>query len=381
MSDSAQPAPPPRRRRWPYFVIGMLTSVLVSGWLLGWFGGSRQPVAPGSDSTAPQPAASPASAPEAVAVSLPVVDDPEFLAQLEERKPVFGSTPRPCFVCGTEFKVRAGDARRSNSLGGVATDVMSLALSPPLEEGGPPNINRQSFDALLSTCPTCGATYFEIDYTNLNGSILPGGTNNLKSGFNLMELAAPLAQKPQNEWTYDEQSLVRYLTQRTAGFPSYELGYTAVSGAYSSNLSAFLGRDHNIPGAAFYALAAAHFKQYLDAGQYDNELGAALIAMELGELYRLLGRHTDATAAFAKARELNKLDPQTLKILAHLEQLNGAGDKALHRAPLEEVEAPPIGWVVDLTLPAINAELDAERERWAAVDDPQQITAQMLEGL
>jgi len=307
----------------------------------------------------------------------------DFDKALEARQPKFNTIQRQCYVEDHTFNVTTGDSKQDNAFGGVATDLMKIALSPPQQKPGAPSIDRQNFDLLLSTCPVCGATYFDIDFFNIGLGKFPKAKDNLKQHFNLAQLCPELDATKSKDWTYDERGLVRYLTQQTAGYPDYELGYTALSGAYSSNLSVGIGRDYHIPAAAFYALAAAQFKHHIASGKFDNHAEAGLVAMTMGEMYRLLGRHTDAKSAFASARQIGTaphgskdgIDPGTRDILTYLEKLNAAGDSSLHRAPLANAKTPPLGWYIDTILPGINAELDVQRSKWAKLDDPDAIVA------
>jgi hypothetical protein len=306
----------------------------------------------------------------------PSAEEVAFWEQIEARQPVFNEVERECLVDGTSFTLRTGDRKQDNAFGGVATDLMKIALAPPPKRPAAPRIDRQNFDQLLGTCPQCGATYFDIDLINIKSGRPPGAAGKLKS-FDLGQAAPELAAKPQADWTYDERALARYLTQVAAGFPHEELGYTALSGAYNGNLSIGIGRKYSITPAAFYALAAAHFTQALHDKSYDNAQGGSLIAMTRGELYRLLGRREDAAASFKQATALGGLDERTAKIMAGLEKLNAEDDFTLQRQPLEGELRPPLGWYIDTILPNANAELQVARKQWGQLDDPAQIVAKI----
>ena len=300
-------------------------------------------------------------------------EEEQFWALLYKQKPEYHQIERRCFVEGTSVKVTTGDAKQDNAFGGVLTDLMKLALNPPPQRPGRPTIDKQNYDLLLSTCPTCGATYFDIDFTNLTGGRPSGGIARLKKSWNLVELCPKLAAIDQSKWTYDQKAYARYLTQKTAGFPDSELGYDALSGAYCSNLSIGYGREYRITGAAWYALAAARFRKYIDAGSYANVQEASLVAMTLGEMYRLLGRQADAKTYFAKALALGGLDQNTTDILGQLEGYNKTGDYTLQLAPIKNMKQPPLGWYVYQLLPNVNAELDYQRPQWSKLDDPELI--------
>jgi hypothetical protein len=266
--------------------------------------------------------------------------------------------------------VTTGDAKQDNAFGGVLTDLMKVALDPPEKRPGRPSILVQNYDQLLSTCPTCGATYFDIDFVNINGGRPAGAAEKLRADWNLRELCPKLDAVDKTKWTYDQQAFARYLTQKTAGFPDGELGYDALSGAYNSHLSIGYGRNYYITGAAWYALAAARFRQYIDAGAYANPQEASLVAMTLGELYRLLGRPADAKTYFDKALTIGGLDTDAKDILTKLEALVDNGDYTLQLAPLKNMKRPPLGWYAEQILPNVNAELDYQRETWGKLNDP-----------
>jgi hypothetical protein len=302
-----------------------------------------------------------------------IAEEERFWDRLDKQKPQYNQGHRACFVEGTQVPVATGDPSHDNAFGGVLTDLMKVALTPPAKRPGRPGILLQNYDQLLSTCPTCGATYFEIDMVDITGGRPPGAAEKLQKSWNLRELCPELDKLEKKDWTYDEKAYARYLTQKTAGFPDSELGYTALSGAYCSNLSIGYGRDYRITGAAWYALAAAQFRATIDGGTAENPQAGSLIAMTLGEMYRLLGRQSDAKTYYAKARELGALDQKTTDILSDLEALNDKGDFALQLAPLKGMKEPPIGWYANQLLPNVNAELEYQRPFWSKLDDVAEI--------
>jgi hypothetical protein len=114
--------------------------------------------------------------------------------------------------------------------------------------------------------------------------------------------------------------------------------------------------------------------------------------MICGECHRLLGRFDDAQRCYGEARRIEKeLDDEAAatgakvdvlreperKVLALYEELAEKGEKHLLRQPYSGMQEPPIGWYIDLLLPAINAELDVQRDKWAGLSEPQAICDQI----
>jgi tetratricopeptide (TPR) repeat protein len=277
-----------------------------------------------------------------------ISEEERFWELLYKQKPRYQQVERTCFVENTKFKVTTGDAKQDNAFGGVLTDLMKVALDPPEKRPGRPSILVQNYDQLLSTCPTCGATYFDIDFMNINGGRPAGAAEKLRSDWNLRELCPRLDAVDKQKWTYDQQAFARY----------------------NSHLSIGYGRNYYITGAAWYALAAARFRQYIDAGAYANPQEASLVAMTLGELYRLLGRPEDAKTYFDKALTIGGLDTDAKDILTKLEALVDNGDYTLQLAPLAKMKRPPLGWYAEQILPNVNAELDYQRKTWGKLNDP-----------
>jgi hypothetical protein len=372
--------------------------------------------------------------------------DMDFATLLKLHEPQFMQLERDCPVDNTKFKLPSQDAVHDNSFGGIATDMMKLALAPPKQEGGPPELDCQQFDYLLGSCPTCGASFIELDLINMRSGLPPQAMSNLNRNWDLARAAPQLKALPLSEWTFEERALARYLTARTgwegADNLEVELGFAALQGAYCSNMSLYLGRDYRITAAAFYALAAAHFRHALDNNTNVPEnlrMGAqaqAMTAIEIGETNRLLGRREESQAGFDQARQIAVADikalesqiplveaeieaqrarlpapgspeaqsghtlqreiakkeqklknlrgwisaqQQNLEVIAVLEGYLHAGDYKLHRYTPEGVPAPPIGWYIDMLLPAINGELEVQRSNWSSLRLPEQIVEQMLQ--
>jgi hypothetical protein len=334
----------------------------------------------------------------------------EFLDRVAASQPAFGAGEAVCPVDQTKFSLPNQQPGQDNGLGGVATDLMKIALAPSGKAGARYDLTQQQYDRLRGSCPTCGATYMAIDIHNLSSGLVASGASNLKLGWKPESLAPELDASRGDGWTKDEEALAHYLTLRTAGWPAYELGFTALSGAYTANLSAALDRERRLPGAGFYALAAAEFRRSLAIMEQQPGEAQAITLMTLGELQRLLGQTENAASSFAAARaefarqlaaiptkssatstaqqqadmqaftmRRNRIN-DTLTILSQLEGYLKAGDLQLHRADTGQ-PAPPDGWQLDRLLPAINADLEKHREESAGLTDPQLVVDRLLDEL
>ncbi|HES58768.1 MAG TPA: hypothetical protein ENO21_05000 [Firmicutes bacterium] len=308
----------------------------------------------------------------------PVATDAQasFWDGLRQRAPEYGTVEYNCPVDGTALDVP--NRLRDNRYGGVASDFMKITLAPPAAEHGQPDLTVQEWERMPATCPTCGATFMEIDLLNLSSQMLPGGLTALKE-WDLAEAAPPLAEVPPAQWTKDEQLFVRYLTHRQAGFPGTELGYAALPAAYASNFAVWYGKDYAVPSGAYYALAAARMRADLDAGLPEREGERALIMFDLGELYRLLGRPDDASAWFNNALDTGLLDEGRLAALKQLKAALESGDYSLERVEIEGLTAPPVGWYLDTMLPAINGHISEHRDDWNGMDDPAAIEQAIIQ--
>ncbi|GEM_PF-2436901 len=296
----------------------------------------------------------------------------EFAQLLAERQPSYSTMQLACPVEGTMLEVPNQDM--DNRLGGVATDLMKIALGPPEEGIGRPSFEAQDWEMLLVTCPDCGATYHGIDLFNFGR----GDAYSL-ADWDLSALAPALAARSVEDWTVEERVLARVLTQRAAGVESVELGFSALQGAYAANFNTWYGRKVNVPSPAFYALAAAFFRDSLDESHTAMAPGTkAITEMTLGEMYRLLGRREDAAQVFADARESGGLDQYTLQVLEQLEGLATAGDSGLSRAEVSALAPLSTGWYIDEMLPAINGHISAHRDGWSDLNDPDDALARIL---
>jgi hypothetical protein len=293
-----------------------------------------------------------------------------FWAAIAEHQPHFEPVAQVCPVDGAALDVPA--LIDTNRLGGVATDMMQLALAPNPDGTGPPDITRQGFAAQFGSCPKCGATFTELDISVMNAAPVRAKL----AGWDLGRLAPALAKRPQAQWTADERALVRFMTQQQAGLSQVELGISALQGAYCCNLAVAAGIKRRFVSPAFYALAASCFSQ----GQSDADKPAAsFAAMMLGECSRLLGRADEAQAAYAQARKLGGLEPEAQAVLKQLEQLLKKGDFNLERAELPGLAMPPVNWYLDPMLPAINGDISVTRTQWAAYPDTAAVLQAMLQ--
>ncbi|MCC7479238.1 hypothetical protein IT575_12370 [bacterium] len=289
----------------------------------------------------------------------------------ERYRPDFPLMQRPCPLHPQEelqvpVKRLVGerfDIYGDNSFGGVATDLMKIALGPP-ESGeriGEPSMAVQDFDSLLASCAESGATFSMTDLQRLKAD--PAAADRLV-GWDLLALAPELAARPQSEWTIDERCLVRLLTQKRWGASSVELGFTALTGAYISNFSVYRGRDYRLEGAAWYALAAAYFEQALSEGSLQGESQILVTRMTLGELYRLLGDTARAGELYAEVKSGGSLPKGSSEVLEQMIELAQQGSSNLERASVQDVPVPPVGWYLDRALPAINGQLAVTRQQW-----------------
>jgi hypothetical protein len=364
-----------------------------------------------------------------------------FAEAIEQRQPVYTTTKWNCPVDQVELDVPQQASRNANNrFGGVATDLMAIALGPPPAEGGRPSLDKQDWEMLLVTCPQCGATFHGIDLWQLQNG------NYKIEHWNLKELVPVLAEKDFSTWTVEERILVRILTQRAAGVEDVELAFSAIQGAYAANFNTWYGTEVHIPSDAFYALAAAYFRRALESGEGLNTQARSIASQTMGEAYRLLGRSKDAQAAFAAALEVeinavaespanyasweadwdgdgqvdeNGTDEPILKVpyqapgqyhpaftfytdsgdeistvtldvavnmdqfqfqvLTQLEGLLANHRFSLEIAQIEQMDEPPGGWYLSEMLPAINGHIAEHRDDWNSLDDPEAIIAAIVE--
>jgi len=366
-----------------------------------------------------------------------------FAEAIEQRQPVYTTAKWNCPVDQVELDVPQQASRNANNrFGGVATDLMAIALGPPPAEGGRPSLDKQDWEMLLVTCPQCGATFHGIDLWQLQNG------NYKIEHWNLKELVPVLAAKDFSTWTVDERILVRVLTQRAAGVEDVELAFSAIQGAYAANFDTWYGKDVQIPSDAFYALAAAYFRRALESGEGLNPEARSIASQTMGEVYRLLGRSKDAEAAFAAALEVEldataespakyaswkvdwdgdgqvdesgtgepilkatykapgqyhpaftfftdsadeistvtldvavNMDQFQFQVLNQLEGLLADHKSSLEIAQIEQMDEPPGGWYLSEMLPAINSHIAQHRGDWNELDDPDQIITAIFEQL
>lgn len=299
----------------------------------------------------------------------------EFWQRVTEHQPKVETITYACPVDGAPLAVPS--IIEDNRLGGVASDMMELALAPPVGGIGPPDLTKQRFNIDLATCPKCGATFAEVDLPSVGRE----EAKEALKAWDLAKLAAPLAAIPAVQWSADERALAHYLTLRQAGLSPVELGIAALDGAYCCNLAVALGQKRRLPAPAFYALAAACFADGLQRDETRDARSASFCALMLGETSRLLGRQAQAQAAFAKARKLGGLDDASLHVLGQLEGHLAAGRFSLERVELPRVATPPLGWYLDLMLPAMNGDIAAYRGEWAGLTEQDAIVARILAAL
>jgi hypothetical protein len=294
-----------------------------------------------------------------------------FWQTVAEHQTHFEPVAHVCPVDGADLDVPA--LIDTNRFGGVATDMMRLSVALNPDKIGPPDLSQQEFVLQYGTCPKCGATFTELDITTMS-------TQQVRSRlaqWDLSQLAPGLSARPQAQWTADERALVRYLTQRQAGISEVELGISALQGAYACNLATSVGQKRRFVSAAFYALAAAHFRT---AAATDAK-NAGFAALMLGECERLLGRVDEARAALAQARGSGQLDDAARAVLGQIEGLLNDGNLDLARAELPGVHTPPTGWYLNDLLPAINGDIAVCRKDWAGLPDAATVLAKMQQRL
>lgn len=294
----------------------------------------------------------------------------EFAELLLQRQPRYSTFQSACPIDGTVLEVPKQDD--DNRLGGVATDLMKIALGPPEGGIGRPDFEAQDWEMLLVTNPNNGATYHGIDLYNIASS-----TRYEIADWDLAAWMPALAARPVDDWTVEERVLARVLTQRAAGVENVELGFSTLQGAYAANFNTWYGRKVSIPSPAFYALAAAYFRSALANDETLTAATRSVTQMTLGEMYRLLGRLEEAAQALAAAREAGGLDQYTLQVLAQLESLVAAGDSSLIRAEVAELAPLSTGWYLDEMLPAMNGHITAHRGEWNGLYTPEEVLARI----
>jgi hypothetical protein len=299
----------------------------------------------------------------------------DFWAVLAEQQPEYSDAKYKCPVDGTELTVPS--RIKDNRFGGVASDLMKISLASPETGLGTPKLDVQEWQLMPATCPDTLATFFEVDLFNIERGLFPGASKKLLA-WDLALLAPGLAERGPEEWTDDERLLVRYLTLRQAGFPDTELGFAALACAYATNFALWFGKDYRVPSPAYYVLAISHMRRDLEHGLPADSRARAATAMACGELYRLLDRSEDAQQMFNTAHEQDALTEFELQVLNELEGLLESGDRSLNRINVQNLPAPPIGWYLDLMLPAMNGHIAQFRDVYSDIDEPEQILSKIL---
>lgn len=330
-------------------------------WVLATGSGDERRAAGGSD----RPPTAPAGVTEQSVA--------RFWQTVAEHKTHFEPVAHVCPVDGAGLDVPA--LIDTNRLGGVATDMMMLAVAPNPDGIGPPDLSQQKYVLQYGTCPKCGATFTELDITTMSAQVV----RTRLAKWDLAKLAPGLSLDGQAQWTADERALARYLTQRQAGVSQVELGISALEGAYACNLAVSVGLKRRFVSTAFYALAATHFRSA--ATDPGDAAAAAFAAQMLGECDRLLGRVEEAQAALAQAQGSAQLDEAAKAVLAQSASLLEHGDFDLARAELPGVSTPPTGWYLDELLTPINADTAVSRNDWADLADAHAVLAKMLKRL
>lgn len=350
---------------WPpvIFVFALLAVLFVFVFVIGKPSG---PTAPAAAPAASQPA---------------TITAEHFAKALESRAPEYKTISMGDPIDGYALDVPDYANRGSNNFfGGVATDLMPIALAPPAGGSGRPDVELQNWEMLLVTNPETGATYHGKDILNYRTP----GSYVLDEEWDLAAIAPPLAAKPVDEWTVDERIFMRILTMRAFGVERVELGFAALQGAYASNFGTWYGNEVRIPSAAFYALAAACLQTDLGPDTILNDTALTISAMTMGECYRLLGRADDAAAAFATVHATGLMEQEdtgleaSLEVLAQVEQLLAEGDYNLERAANSNFAPPPVGWYLAEMLPAINGHIAQHRGEWNEMDDVDEIIERIM---
>ncbi|MCB1186110.1 hypothetical protein KDL29_02995 [bacterium] len=319
----------------------------------------------------------------------PVLDSPvrdelaEFYKRLAEVAPTYVTREVQCPLDNTPLalpvsKINEAGQRMDNSVGGIASDFMKIAVGPPAGSTAMPDVLVQQWEQLPVTCPDCLNTYQEQDLNNLRW---PERLAQLRENWDLAQLSPALARIDSTEWTPDLVQFDHYLSTSAAGTEHIERGWTALSGAYASNFSVWSGEHgYYIPAAAFYALAASEFQTAIDLdweGLPDKSKAETVMALLVCQ--RLLGRADDARATIELARQVVQNEPAMLPALEMEEKYLNEGRFSLERVNLENRPAPPIGWQLDLMLPAMNGHISEFREQWAVLLSTDEIVAAINE--
>ena len=297
----------------------------------------------------------------------------EFWARLREREPYLEYLDYECPCDGTVLEAPA--IMQNNVFGGVTTDFMGLQLKAPAETLGRPDLSLQLFNDMQVTCPNDLATFEYMDLSNIANGLVPKAEFKLR-GWKLADDAPDLAAIPPEEWTSPERHLAHYFTLVRAGFPDYEIGWRTLSGAHAANFALWHGDEYGVPSPVFYALAALHMRRELE--NPDSQINGqerVITAIMAGELYRLLGRPDDALACCDIA-EQQQLESRQQQAIALLRQRANAEDYVLQRDTIIGMEEPPVGWYIEMLLPAVNGHISEHRGNWNEYDDPAEVARQ-----
>jgi hypothetical protein len=300
----------------------------------------------------------------------------KYVLWIKQNTPVVSHILRADLATGEQFDVPSVDMRH-NYVGGEATDLMSLSMAVPDETSRRPEPGPQEWQLKTVVAPKSKAAYMEIDLMNAAGGRLPQAAENMR-GWDLAKLCPPLASVPVEEWTDDEMQYVHYLTMRTMGFDDTEVGFAALWAAYASNYALWHGDNRSVPGAAYYALAAAHFDRHLTKDGPATRRAKAVTFMVDAEMHRLLGRLWASFKCLEAAEDLKaELQEPERKALEFMQGLVAKGDKTLQRLPETGIPEPPIGWYIDHLFESINGDLDIERAKWTDLRDVDGVCAEI----
>jgi tetratricopeptide (TPR) repeat protein len=309
----------------------------------------------------------------------------KYIEQVRYNLPNTAQITRRDLVDGSSMTVPSVDMRKSFT-GGDSTDLMSISMALDATNPRRPVPGKQEWQLKTFTFPKSRATYMEYDLTPTGLGLAANAQSNMRQ-WDLAQLCPPLGQLDPAQWTQDERQYVHYLTRHAMGMPDSEIAFAALWAAYASNFALWQGQERSVPAAAYYALAAAHFEQQLSTAGLPTPRSTAITWMICGECHRLLGRFEDALRCFAQAARISSEleqkaamgeqidalhDPEKAMLELYF-QLCAAEDSQLHRQPFTRIPEPPIGWYIDLLLPAINADLAVERDNWRSPSSPAEI--------
>jgi hypothetical protein len=300
----------------------------------------------------------------------------DFWKRLRLRQPALNYLAYKCPCCGKTLQ--APYMENKNMFGGVSTDLMSIQLKAPADELGKPDFSLQLFNEMEITCPNDGGTFEYLDLSNFEAGMVPKLEVKMRS-WKLADDAPELAAIPYDQWTVPERHLAHYFTLVRAGLPDYEIGWRVLAGAHAANFAVWHGNEYVVPSPVFYELAVLHMRRELDnPDSAMNGEERATTAIMAAELYRLLGRGKDALdcLALAEKEQLQEKQKQAIQVCRARVQ---AGDWALQRDTVIDAPAPPVGWYIDMMMPAINSHILEYREQWNNYSDPAEVARKACE--